>query len=56
MKLVLYKDLTWEYVAEAHPSKLLCLQNRKLWAAGNLDRCALIHELHMALNIPYMYD
>jgi hypothetical protein len=65
IKLTLYKALirsvtpyacpTWEYAADSHLLKLQCLQNRVLWATGNLDRCTSVHESHMAFKIPYMY-
>jgi hypothetical protein len=66
IKLALYKAVissvmtsacpTWEYAADAHLLKLQRLQNRVLHTVGNLDRCILFHELHMAFKIPYMYD
>jgi hypothetical protein len=47
---------TCQYVADANILKLQCLQHRELCAAGNLDRCTPVCELHVAFKIPYTYD
>jgi hypothetical protein len=41
---------------DAHLLKLQHLQNRVLHTVGNLERCTLVGELHMAFKIPYVYD
>jgi hypothetical protein len=66
IKLTLYEALirsvmtcacpTWEYAADAHLLKLQRLQNRVLRAIGNLDRRTPVREMHVAFNIPYVYD
>jgi hypothetical protein len=47
---------TWEYMAEAHLTKLYRLQNRAFCATGNRDKCTPIRELHVAFKIPSVYD
>jgi hypothetical protein len=66
IKLMIYKALVrsviiyacpaWEYMADAHLSKLHHLQNRILHVTGYIHRCTPVRELHMAFKIPYMYD
>jgi hypothetical protein len=51
-----YADPTWEFVADRYLLKLQHLQNRVLHAIGNLDRCTLIHKIHVAFKIPYVYN
>jgi hypothetical protein len=46
-----YACPTREYAADAHPLKLQRLQNRVLHAIGNLDRCTLVRELHVAFKL-----
>jgi hypothetical protein len=58
---MLYKPLTnacptWEYAADTHLLKLQLLQSGVLHTIGNLDRCTPVHELQVALKIPYVYD
>jgi hypothetical protein len=66
IKITLYKALirtvttyacpTWVYAADTYLLKLQRLQNRALCATGNLDRYTQVCELHMAFEIPYVYD
>jgi hypothetical protein len=51
-----YAYRTWEYAADGHLLKLQRLQNRVLGAIGDLDRCTPVRELHVAIEIPYLYD
>jgi hypothetical protein len=39
-----------------HLSKLQRLQNKFLGTTGKFPRCTLARELHMALQVPYVYD
>jgi hypothetical protein len=54
IKLTLDKAL--EFAAETHILKLQRLQNKVLHTIGNLPRHTPIRDLHMALQIPYVYD
>jgi hypothetical protein len=45
-----------EYEADAHPLKLLRLQNTVLRAIGKPDRRKPFSELHLAFKISYVYD
>jgi hypothetical protein len=56
MSVMTYAYTTWEYAADAHLLKLQHLQNRVLHTIGNLDKCTLVHELHVAFRIPYVYN
>jgi hypothetical protein len=51
--IMVYACPTWEHAADARLSQL---QNRVLRAIGNLDRRTSVHEMHVALKIPYVYD
>jgi hypothetical protein len=65
-KLNLYKALirskipyacpTWEFAVDSHLLELQRLQNRVLRTIGNLSRRTPTHALHLALQIPYVYD
>jgi hypothetical protein len=48
--------MTWEFGAKIHPLKLQCLKNRVLHTNGNISRRTLVRDLHMAFQIPYVYD
>jgi hypothetical protein len=43
-------------VAETHLIKLQRLQNKVLRTIGNFPRHTPVRELHVAFNIPYVYD
>jgi hypothetical protein len=51
-----YASPAWESAAETHLIKLQHLQNNVLCSTGNFPRRTPVCELHMAFNIPYMYD
>jgi hypothetical protein len=42
-------------ILPAQPGNL-CLQNRVLRSIGNFSRHTPVRELHIAFNIPYIYD
>jgi hypothetical protein len=46
----------WEFAADTHLLKLQRLQNRVLRTVGDLDRRTPVRDLHLAFNIPYVYD
>jgi hypothetical protein len=51
-----YACPTWEFAADTYLLKLQRLQNRVLRTAGDLDRRTPVRDLHLAFNIPYVYD
>jgi hypothetical protein len=51
-----YARLAWEFAAETHLLKLQRLQNKVLRTNGKLPRCTPIRDLHMAFQIPYVYN
>jgi hypothetical protein len=65
-ELILYKALVrskmtyacpaWESAADSHLLKLQLLQNRVLRTTGNLPRRTSTRTLHLAFQIPYVYD
>jgi hypothetical protein len=65
-KMTLYKELvrskmtyacpTWESAADTHLMKLQHLQNKILWVTGGFPRRTLTHYMHMAFQIPYIYE
>jgi hypothetical protein len=65
-KLTLHKALirsvktfacpAWEFVAHTHLMKLRSLQNKVLCISGKFSRNTLIHDMHMAFQIPYIYN
>jgi hypothetical protein len=51
-----YACPAWEFVAEIYLLKLQRLQNKVLRTIGNLPRCTLVRNMHVAFQIPYVYD
>jgi hypothetical protein len=51
-----YACPAWEFAADSHLLKLQCLHNRVLRTIGNFSRCTSVLDLHMAFQIPYVYD
>jgi hypothetical protein len=45
-----------EYAAECHLLKLQRLQNKVLRAIGNFPRRTSVRDMHVAFQIPYVYD
>jgi hypothetical protein len=66
IKLTLHKALirsamtyacpAWEFAAETHLLKLQCMQNMVLHTIGNFPRHTLIRDMHVAFQVPYVYD
>jgi hypothetical protein len=66
IKLTLHKALirsvmtyacpTWKFAAETYLLKLQRLQNKVLRTNGNLPRCTLVRDMHVAFQIPCVYD
>jgi hypothetical protein len=46
----------WEFCAETHLSELQLLQNKVLRITGNFPRRTPVRELHVVINLPYVYD
>jgi hypothetical protein len=53
---VTYACPAWEFAAETHLLKLQRVQNRVLRTIGNFPRDTSIRDMHVALQIPYVYD
>jgi hypothetical protein len=51
-----YACPAWEFAAESHLLKLQRLQNRVLRIIGSFPRRKSVRDLHMAFQIPYVYD
>jgi hypothetical protein len=51
-----YASPAWEPAAETHLIKLQHLQNKVLCTTDNFPRCTPVCELHVAFNIPYVYN
>jgi hypothetical protein len=54
--IMTYACPTWEFASETYLLKLQRLQNKVLRAIGNLPRRTLVHDMHVAFQIPYVYD
>jgi hypothetical protein len=46
----------WEFAAETHLLKLRRVQNRVVRTIGNFPRHTLVRDMHVAFQIPYVYD
>jgi hypothetical protein len=46
----------WEFAAETYLLKLQRLQNKGFRTISNLPRCTLVRDVHVAFQIPYVYD
>jgi hypothetical protein len=53
---MIYACAAWEFAAETHLLKLQRLQNKVLRTTGKLPRRTPVRDLHMAFQIPYVYD
>jgi hypothetical protein len=51
-----YACTAWEFAAETHLLKLQRLQNKVLRTIGKLPRRTPVRDLHMAFQIPHVYD
>jgi hypothetical protein len=51
-----YTCPAWEFVAETYLLKLQHLQNKVLHTIGSFPRRTLVRDIHMAFQIPYVYD
>jgi hypothetical protein len=51
-----YACPAWEFAAETHLLKLQRIQNRVLRTTGNFPRHTSICDMHVAFQIPHIYD
>jgi hypothetical protein len=51
-----YACLAWEFAADTHLLKLQLLQNKVLHITGKFPKCTPVRELHMAFEVPHIYD
>jgi hypothetical protein len=51
-----YAYPAWEFSADTYLMKLQRLQNKILRTTDNFPRRTPVHDLHMAPNLPYVYD
>jgi hypothetical protein len=51
-----YACPAWEFAAESHLLKLQRLQNQFLRTIGNFPRRISVRDIHVAFQIPYVYD
>jgi hypothetical protein len=51
-----YTCPAWEFAAETRLSKLQQVPNRVLHTIGNFPRHTLIVDMHVALQVPYIYN
>jgi hypothetical protein len=51
-----YACPAWEFAAESHLLKLQRLQNKVLRTVGTFPRRTSFRDMHVAFQIPYVYD
>jgi hypothetical protein len=51
-----YAFPAWEFAAESHLLKLQRLQNKVLRTIGTFPRRISVRDMHVAFQIPYVYD
>jgi hypothetical protein len=51
-----YASPAWEIAADTHLMKLQRLQNKVLRTTGKFPRNTPIRDMHISLQIPYVYD
>jgi hypothetical protein len=51
-----YAGLTWKFAAETHLLKLQRVKSSVLRTIGNYPRHAPIPDMHVAFQVPYIYD
>jgi hypothetical protein len=51
-----YTCPAWEFAAETYLLKLQRLQNKALRTIGSFPRRTSVRDMHMAFQIPYVYD
>jgi hypothetical protein len=51
-----YACPSWEFAAESHLLKLQRLQNKVLCTIGSFPRRTSVRDMHVAFQIPYVYD
>jgi hypothetical protein len=51
-----YASPAWEFAANTHLTKLQRLQNKVLRTIGNYPRRTPVRDLHLAFQIPFVYN
>jgi hypothetical protein len=51
-----YASPAWEFAADIHLIKLKRLQNKVLRTIANYPRSTSVRDLHLAFQIPFVYD
>jgi hypothetical protein len=54
--VITYASPAWEFAADIHLMKLQRLQNKVLRATGNYPKSTPVRDLHLAFQIPFIYD
>jgi hypothetical protein len=54
--VIVYVCPAWEFAADGHPSKFQRLYNKVLRTIRKFPRFALVRQLHMVFQAPYIYD
>jgi hypothetical protein len=54
--IMTYTCTAWEFTADTHLMKLPRLQNKVLLTTGKFPRNTPIRDMHISLQIPYVYD
>jgi hypothetical protein len=54
--VITYAFPAWEFATESHLLKVQRLQNQVLRTIGNFPRRTSVRDLHVAFQIPYVYD
>jgi hypothetical protein len=54
--VITYVCRAWEFAAGTDLLKLLRLQNRIFRITGNFSRLTAVRDLHVAFQLPYVYD
>jgi hypothetical protein len=54
--IIIYAFPPWKVAADNYLLKLQCLQNKVLRTIGNFSKRTPVRDLHMAFQLPYIYD
>jgi hypothetical protein len=54
--VITYACPAWELAADTYHLKLQRLQSKVLHTIGNFPRCTPVRDMHIAFNLPYVYD
>jgi hypothetical protein len=54
--IITYACPTWQFAADTHLMELQRLQNKALRTIGKFPRNTPIRDMHISLQVPYIYD